>query len=67
VTLCFGEFVAEADTPNGLVNILILMGCGEAAGAALSSTPTLNKIAFTGSTEVGNLTVKAAARNLKRV
>jgi hypothetical protein len=43
VTLCFGEFVAEADTPNGLVNILILMGCGEAAGAALSEHADLKQ------------------------
>ena len=65
MALCFGEPVAEAGTPNGLVNIVT--GCGKAAGAPLSEHAYLNKIAFTGSTEVGNLTVKAAARNLKRV
>jgi acyl-CoA reductase-like NAD-dependent aldehyde dehydrogenase len=51
MALCFGEFVAEAGTPNGLVNIVT--GCGEAAGAALSEHADLNKMAFTGSIEVG--------------
>jgi phenylacetaldehyde dehydrogenase len=45
----------------------ILTGYGETAGAALSSHPDVDKIAFTGSTEVGRKIVQAAAGNLKRV
>ncbi|WP_245476029.1 aldehyde dehydrogenase family protein [Mesorhizobium sp. M7A.F.Ca.US.006.01.1.1] len=63
--LRFGELVAEAGIPDGVVNILT--GYGEAAGAALAAHPDVDKIAFTGSTEVGKLIVRAAAGNLKRV
>ncbi len=63
--LRFGELVADAGIPNGVVNIVT--GFGETAGAALSNHPDVDKIAFTGSTEVGKLIVKAAAGNLKRV
>ena len=51
--------------PDGVVNIVT--GYGETAGAALAEHPDVDKIAFTGSTEVGKLIVKAAAGNLKRV
>jgi phenylacetaldehyde dehydrogenase len=63
--LRFGELVAEAGIPDGVVNIVT--GFGETAGAALSEHPDVDKIAFTGSTEVGKLIVKAAVGNLKRV
>jgi len=45
----------------------IVTGYGETAGAALAEHPDVDKVAFTGSTEVGKLIVKAAAGNLKRV
>ena len=45
----------------------ILSGFGETAGAALAAHPDVDKIAFTGSTEVGKLIVQAAAGNLKKV
>ena len=45
----------------------ILTGFGETAGAALAAHPDVDKIAFTGSTEVGKLIVQAAAGNLKKV
>ena len=63
--LRFGELIAEAGIPDGVVNIVT--GFGETAGAALANHPDVDKVAFTGSTEVGKLIVKAAAGNLKRV
>jgi phenylacetaldehyde dehydrogenase len=60
-----GEILQEAGLPNGVVNIIT--GFGETAGAALAAHPLVDKIAFTGSTEVGKLIVNAAAGNLKKV
>jgi len=45
----------------------IVPGYGETAGAALAAHPDVDKIAFTGSTEVGRLIVTAATGNLKKV
>ena len=45
----------------------ILTGFGETAGAAIAAHPDVDKVAFTGSTEVGKLIVHAAAGNLKKV
>jgi len=55
----------EAGLPDGVVNVVT--GFGETAGAALAAHPGVDKIAFTGSTEVGKLIVKAATGNLKKV
>src|SRR5262245_5302389 len=63
--LRLGELIQEAGFPNGVVNILA--GYGETAGAALARHPDVDKVAFTGSTEVGKLIVQAAAGNLKKV
>ena len=63
--LRLGELITEAGFPEGVVNIV--PGYGEAAGAALAAHPDVDKIAFTGSTEVGKLIVHAAAGNLKKV
>jgi phenylacetaldehyde dehydrogenase len=63
--LRFGELIQEAGVPDGVINIVT--GFGETAGAALAEHPDVDKVAFTGSTEVGKLIVKAAAGNLKRV
>ena len=60
-----GELIQEAGIPDGVVNIVT--GLGETAGAALASHPGIDKIAFTGSTEVGKLIVRAAANDLKKV
>ena len=59
-----GELVQEAGFPDGVLNIIT--GDGK-AGAALAAHPDVDKVAFTGSTEVGKLIVKAAAGNLKKV
>ncbi len=63
--LRLGELFEKAGLPPGVVNIV--PGFGETAGAALAAHPDVNKIAFTGSTEVGKLIVKAAAGDLKKV
>lgn len=60
-----GELFCEAGFPDGVVNIV--QGFGETAGASLASHPGVDKVAFTGSTEVGKLIVKGAAGNLKKV
>ncbi len=64
--LRLGQLVQEAGFPAGVVNII--SGYGETAGAALAAHPDVDKCAFTGSTEVGKLIVKAAGEtNLKKV
>ena len=63
--LRLGELFLEAGFPAGVVNIV--PGYGETAGAALAAHEDVNKVAFTGSTEVGKMIVKAAAGNLKKV
>jgi phenylacetaldehyde dehydrogenase len=63
--LLLGELIQEAGIPDGVVNIVT--GYGETAGAALAAHPNVDKIAFTGSTEVGKLIVHAATGNLKKV
>ena len=63
--LRLGELIQEAGIPDGVVNIV--PGYGETAGAALAAHPDVDKIAFTGSTEVGKLVMQAAAGNLKKV
>jgi len=60
------SLVKEAGFPPGVVNIV--PGYGHTAGAALTNHPHVNKITFTGSTEVGQLILQGAGKtNLKRV
>ncbi|MBX5461986.1 MAG: aldehyde dehydrogenase family protein [Steroidobacteraceae bacterium] len=63
--LRLGELIIEAGFPPGVVNIVT--GHGETTGAALVAHPDVNKIAFTGSTEVGKIINKAATDTVKRV
>ncbi len=63
--LRLGELIVEAGFPEGVVNIV--PGFGETAGAALAAHDDVDKVAFTGSTEVGRLIVQAAVGNLKKV
>jgi phenylacetaldehyde dehydrogenase len=63
--LRLGELLEEAGIPPGVVNIVT--GLGETAGAAIAAHPDVDKVAFTGSTEVGHEIMRAAAGNLKRV
>src|SRR4051794_5291371 len=61
-----GELAMEAGFPPGVLNIV--PGYGETAGAAIAEHMDIDKVAFTGSTEVGKLIMQAAGRsNLKRV
>jgi aldehyde dehydrogenase (NAD+) len=62
--LLLGEVLTELDLPPGVVNIVT--GYGD-AGAALASHDDVDKVAFTGSTEVGKKIVEAAKGNLKKV
>ena len=60
------ELITEAGFPDGVVNML--PGYGPTAGAAIARHMDIDKVAFTGSTEVGHLIMEAAAQtNLKRV
>lgn len=63
--LYLARLAAEAGLPPGVLNVVT--GLGAVAGAALSSHPDVDKIAFTGSTTTGRDIVKASAGNLKRV
>jgi phenylacetaldehyde dehydrogenase len=63
--LRLAELIAEAGFPPGVVNVVT--GNGETAGAALVAHPGVDKVAFTGSTEVGKLINKSATDTLKRV
>ncbi|VDP37938.1 unnamed protein product [Soboliphyme baturini] len=64
--LYFASLVVEAGFPPGVVNIV--PGFGPTAGAALTTHPDVDKISFTGSTEVGRLIMKGSGEsNLKKV
>ena len=62
--LRLAELAMEAGLPAGVFNVVSGMG---AAGAALADHPGVDKIAFTGSTEVGQKIIRASAGNAKRV
>jgi len=63
--LLFGEIALEADLPPGAFNVVA--GGGSTAGAALVRHPDVDKISFTGSTEVGRGIMRAAADTNKRI
>jgi phenylacetaldehyde dehydrogenase len=63
--LLLAEIAAEVGFPAGVLNVV--PGYGETAGAAIAQHNGVDKVAFTGSTEVGKLIVQAAAGNLKKV
>eukprot|EP00117_Sycon_ciliatum_P048399 scpid68634/ scgid34467/ Aldehyde dehydrogenase, mitochondrial; ALDH class 2; ALDH-E2; ALDH1 len=64
--LYIGSLCAEAGFPTGVVNIV--PGYGPTAGAAISEHYDVDKVAFTGSTEVGHIIMQAAGKtNLKNV
>ncbi|MFD9339720.1 aldehyde dehydrogenase family protein [Streptomyces sp. NPDC060028] len=61
-SLRLGEMVLEAGLPAGALNVV--PGYGDEAGAALSAHPDVDRLAFTGSREVGEAVMSAAARNI---
>ncbi|MDC0185689.1 aldehyde dehydrogenase family protein [Gammaproteobacteria bacterium] len=63
--LFLGKLIQKSGIPPGVVNIV--SGYGETAGQALSEHPGVDKITFTGSTEVGKKIVEASIGNLKKV
>jgi acyl-CoA reductase-like NAD-dependent aldehyde dehydrogenase len=63
--LLLDRLIAEAGVPDGVVNLLT--GYGHTAGAAITAHPDVEKVAFTGSTEVGREIVRASGGNLKKV
>lgn len=56
---------SEAGLPDGVFNVV--PGRGEVAGQALVEHPEVNKVAFTGSTEVGKIVMNTASQTIKRV
>lgn len=63
--LFMAELASEAGVPAGVFNVV--NGVGETAGAAVAAHADIDKVSFTGSTEVGRHIVHAAAGNLKKV
>jgi phenylacetaldehyde dehydrogenase len=63
--LLLAQICLDAGLPPGVLNVVT--GFGETCGAPLAAHPGVDKVAFTGSTEVGKLIVKAAANDLKKV
>src|SRR5690606_37296410 len=63
--LRLGELIQEAGVPDGVVNIV--PGFGPTAGGAIVRHPKVDKIAFTGSTEIGKEIHRQTADTLKRV
>jgi len=60
-----GRFFEECGLPKGVVNVVT--GFGETAGAPLVAHPQVDKIAFTGSVDVGKSVMRAAAETLKKI
>ncbi|WP_110948847.1 aldehyde dehydrogenase family protein [Pseudomonas bohemica] len=63
--LRLGELALEAGIPPGVLNIVT--GFGNPVGASIAAHPGIDKVAFTGSTEVGRRIAQAATGNLKKV
>ncbi len=63
--LLLGELAQKAGVPDGVINVV--PGYGHTAGAAIAEHPDVDKITFTGSTEVGKKIVQASMGNLKKV
>jgi phenylacetaldehyde dehydrogenase len=64
-TLRLAELVEQAGFPPGVLNVVT--GAGSVVGAAIAEHPGVDKVAFTGSTEVGRLITAAALGNMKKV
>src|SRR5438093_4190393 len=63
-TLEIGRLCLEAGIPEGVVNVVA--GPGAAAGESLVASPLVDKVAFTGSTEVGRRIMELASSNIKK-
>lgn len=65
IAMALAKILADSELPAGVVNIVT--GYGDEAGAALAEHPDVDKIAFTGSTEIGKKLMNVASHDLKRV
>ena len=65
VGVYLGQLIQEAGFPDGVVNVVT--GDGPSVGAPLTRHPGVNKLTFTGSTDVGKLIGKAAMDNMTRI
>ena len=66
VTACeLARLISETDMPKGVVNIIT--GQGSVIGTELVKSPDVDKVGFTGSTEVGKVIMKNAADSLKKI
>ena len=63
--LALAKLVAESDIPKGVINVI--SGPGGSLGKVLCTHPKVDKIAFTGSTEVGSQIMAMAAGSIKKV
>lgn len=59
------RIVTEAGAPAGVINVVT--GSGAIVGDRLASSPLVDKVAFTGSTEVGRSVMKAASDSIKKI
>jgi len=64
-TLRLAELCGEAGLPAGVLNVVT--GAGALVGGRIAAHPGVDKVAFTGSTEVGRLVARAATGNMKKV
>ena len=66
-SLALAELAARAGIPKGVVNIVSALGNTAEVGEALTSSPTVRKVSFTGSTGVGKLLMRQSADTLKKL
>ncbi|HYU58330.1 MAG TPA: aldehyde dehydrogenase [Actinomycetota bacterium] len=64
-TMALAEIIAESGIPPGVVNVVA--GPGAAVGETLVTHPDVNKISFTGSTEIGRRIMQLGAGTVKRL
>jgi acyl-CoA reductase-like NAD-dependent aldehyde dehydrogenase len=64
-TVELGRIISEAGVPNGVINVIT--GPGSKIGQHMAEHEKIDKIAFTGSTEVGRSVMRAAAGNIKKI
>ena len=65
--LALAELAHRAGIPKGVVNVISSLGNTAEVGSALTSSPTVRKVSFTGSTGVGQLLMKQSADTLKKL
>ena len=66
LTACeLAKLIDQTDIPKGVVNVIT--GKGSVIGTELVSNPDVDKVGFTGSTDVGKIIMKNAAVNLKKI